>query len=397
MRSRFFPLIVVLSVLLAPRWSSAQVTAKIVGGSKAPTDTYRWIVALADVGSRSLFSRQFCGASLIDRDWVLTAAHCVDDQVPQTLQVVVGLTDLDDTSNAEIRGVRGIYIHPSYVKRNGNLYGDIALILLEDPVTNITPIEINRTASDALPGLQVRALGWGDTLSTPRFPTELRMVDLNLVSNSISNQVYGGIDNRHLSARAEGKDTCSGDSGGPLFDEDGAPGADPLLVGITSFGIDCAQKSYPGIYTNVSTYASWIDSFLAQPTVGDPELSVSGRGFAVPAGSSFVSRLNGTNFGSPVRGGRSRIQRFALTNGSGGVPLSINASGATNSLFKINSKPKYLFQDATGLLNLRYRAPLTARRGKSRSLIRIITNDPARPTYVFNVLAKFKNNFQFSF
>lgn len=389
-RLRFFHPFVLAALLVVPAIGRSQNTAKIVGGVKAPADTYRWIVALAGTTGGSLFNRQFCGASLIDRDWVLTAAHCVEGEAPTGLQVVVGLTDLDDTSNAQIRSVRGVYIHPGFIDRNGDLFSDIALLLLDAPVTTITPIKYATSATTAIPGTSVRALGWGDTQSTPRYPTELRMVDLDLVTIPAARQHYGQLDSRHLAARMDGKDTCSGDSGGPLFDLDGSAGSNPLLLGLTSYGIDCARKNIPGIYTNVGYFAPWIDSFLAQPTTGDPEFSVRGRGFEIPAGARTASRRTGTHYGSPVRAGRSRVRRFLVSNGTAGVPLSINIIRSTGSAFQVNSVPNYLFQGGSGVLSVRFRAPVTYRRGVSRSKLRIVTNDPATPVYSFNLLAKFK-------
>jgi len=270
-------LLVGVFLLAVPPRSFGQ--ARIVGGSKAPANTYRWIVALAESSGGSLYDRQFCGASLLSPNWVVTAAHCVENESASRLQVVVGLSDLADTSSAEIRGVRGIYIHPGFVEIQGDLFNDIALLLLDAPVTTITPVSYARSPSAAPVGTSVRALGWGDTMATPRYPKELRMVDLDIVSIAFANHAYGvnRYDNRHLAAMADGKDTCSGDSGGPLFDPDGDLGA-PLLVGLTSFGLDCAERGIPGIYANVGNFAPWIDSFLPITGGADPAMELRGNG-----------------------------------------------------------------------------------------------------------------------
>lgn len=47
------------------------------------------------------------------------------------------------------------------------------------------------------------------------------------------------------------RDACQGDSGGPLV-------ADDVLIGIVSWGERCADALYPGVYTKVSEYNSWI-------------------------------------------------------------------------------------------------------------------------------------------
>lgn len=395
MKPRWFPTIL---LMILPGWDQVpaqaqlepRVTPRIVGGTKSPADTYRWIVALANTGSSSLFSRQFCGGSLIDRNWVLTAAHCVEDRTSGQIQVIVGLTDLDDTSNAEIRRVRGIFIHPGYGDRGGDLFNDVALLHLKDPVDTITPIAYARSPGIAVPGLAVRALGWGDTRSTPRYPTELRMVDLNLVSLTTANASYDGLlRSMHIAARGDGKDTCKGDSGGPLFDEDGAVPGDPLLIGITSFGIGCATRSVPGIYANVGYFASWIDSFIGQTQTASPSLQVKGRGLGIRSGNRNVSRRNNTDFGPRMRGGRTRVQGFTLANGAGRLPLAIESVTARSEAFQVTSKPRYLFSGRSGTLRVRYRASRRQQNGSDFAFVRITTNDPARTTYVFRVRGRY--------
>jgi secreted trypsin-like serine protease len=367
--------------------------ARIVGGTKAPANTYRWIVALAEADGGSLYDRQFCGASLISPDWVLTAAHCVEGEVASRIQVVVGLSDLENTSSAQIRGVRGIYMHPAYADVQGDLLNDIALLLLDAPVTTITPISYARSPSTAFPGMTVRAIGWGDTLATPRYPTELRMVDLDIVSIDFANRAYGvsRYDSRHLAAMAAGKDTCSGDSGGPLFDTDGGPGGSPLLLGITSFGLDCAQRGIPGIYANVGNFATWIDGFLEfDSSASDPSMALLGNGERIPSGSPFPKAGNLTDFGRPVPGGRSRVRRFVVSNVEGSIPLSISGVRFSNRAFTAISYPRYLFGGSSGVVGVRYRAPSSWRGGRSQARMYILNNDPANPFYTVTLRARYQ-------
>ncbi len=365
--------------------------ARIVGGTKAPEDTYQWIAALADAGSASLFQRQFCGATLIAPDWVLTAAHCVDDTTAPRLQVVVGLTDLNDTSGAEIRGVKGIYIHPNYSESSrGDLFSDIALLLLDSPITTIDPISFAPAPFNAPAGTLLRALGWGDTQASPRYPTELQMVDLNLVSLSSANRHYGGnLDRRHLAAMTAGKDTCSGDSGGPLFDEDGGPGGVPLLVGLTSYGIRCAS-SYPGIYANVGNFAGWIHTFRAQPTVGAPTLQVKGNS-TILRNNAKANRKAGSDFGRALRPKRTAVRKFTIVNPGGGIPLSIYKTKSANRHFQILAAPNYVLSGGTATLRVRFRAPSTARNGKKKGRVTITSNAPG-PVHRINLSARYKKD-----
>lgn len=378
-------LFLLLPLLGALSASAQEPQARIVGGTKAPPSSYRWIAAVANTGGASLFNRQFCGGSLVAPDWVLTAAHCVEDENAGRLMVVVGLTDLDDTSGAQTRRVRGIFAHPRYRDRDGDLFNDIAFLLLSSPIDNIDPIPFAPAFNTILPGTTLRALGWGETKSTPRFPRELRMADLEVVPIARARRIYRtpDLDRRHLAAYTTGRDTCSGDSGGPLF-LDSTP---PLLAGITSFGIGCARRNTPGIYTNVGNFAPWIRSFLNQSLAAPPSLRVRGRGQPVRSGGAPPSRRNDTDFGRRVPPGQQVARRFVLVNGRGGTPLSIHSVRSTSRQFRIGNSPPYLLSGRTGRLAVFFRNP-GGPAGVVQSRIIIRTNDPARRIYSFRVRAR---------
>lgn len=377
------------ALLFAPGGLLGQ--SKIVGGTKAPANAYPWMCAIAEKSGGTLFDRQFCGGSLIAPNWVLTAAHCMEGEVPSGIEVLARFTDLDDSSGAEIRGVRGIFVHPGYADLSGDLVNDIALILLDSPITSVAPLAYSRSASPSPLNDAVRAIGWGDTKSSPRFPNELQMVDLSLTPISVARRVYASnrLDIRHLAAIAPGKDTCGGDSGGPLFDLDGDLG-DPIVLGITSFGLNCAERGVPGIYANVGNYVDWIDAFLAESTVGDPQVEVNGRGVPIVSRTLSTSVTNGTHFGRRLRAGRTATRSFEISNANGATPLSINAARSSNRSFRVSGLPPYLLTGTTGSFSIQYRAPFSFRRGTSKSLVTIVTSDPVTPVFVFRVLARYR-------
>jgi len=108
-------------------------------------------------------------------------------------------------------------------------------------------------------GTSVRVCGWGNTSTTgSKYPSELHCVNVNIIKNSVCNDRshYNGSILKGMycaGVTGGGKDACQGDSGGPTKYNN-------QLVGATSWGIGCAQAKYPGVYTDVAMYRTWIDS-----------------------------------------------------------------------------------------------------------------------------------------
>lgn len=363
---------------------------RIVGGDDTTPGAYPWMVALVYNGSTDLYAGQFCGGSLIDQNWVLTAAHCVDGRSPSFLEIWAGVWDLDNPGSAQRRDVKAIYVHPGYKReKGGHLVNDIAFLLLDSPITTITPVAYATSPNAVTSGDSVRAIGWGDTEVTgARYPSILQQVDLTIRPISTARQLLGTnvLDSSHLAAGGNSRDTCQGDSGGPLFDLDGGPGNTPLLVGITSYGLGCAE-GYPGIYTNVGYFSSLISAFLSQPTTGDPAAQVSGSGIVIPNGTAGVSRANGTKFKGKVRGGKKRSKSFLISNTSSGIPMNVDVV-AKGSAFSVKKEPGYVFSSRAAVFRIEFTAPRRTRRNKCRVIV--YTNDPNNRVYTFRLQAKSK-------
>jgi len=240
----------------------AVLQPRIVGGKSVPDGKYKFVTALRDTTrGNSVYQQQFCGGSLIDRDSVLTAAHCVKarEVTARQLRVSVGITSLKKPSQGQTRSVTAITRHPQYLPTDDDY--DAAVLTLSRPVTKIAPARIPSTTSDGLetPGRSATIAGWGNTekqgpeLQQPdSFPFVMQEAQVPIVSDDTAQGAYG---NRYtpplmLAAGREGKDTCQGDSGGPLFVK--KPSGRVFQIGITSFGTGCGVRNFPGVYTEAN-------------------------------------------------------------------------------------------------------------------------------------------------
>ncbi|XP_062388085.1 uncharacterized protein LOC134076815 [Sardina pilchardus] len=237
-------------VLLKGSWGQLAVcgrpplNTRIVGGQDAGPGNWPWQASLQRSGSH------FCGGSLINNEWVLTAAHCFRSLSSVTgLTVVLGLEDLEGSNtNSVTRSVSRIISHPSY--DSATLDNDIALLQLSAPVTFTDYIS---------PEVEVPVLG--KRQCDCFYGVRISITD---------NMICAGL-------RAGGKGPCKGDSGGPMVTKQ-----DSVWVqsGVVSFGIICDE---PAVFTRVSRYESWINSHISSDPPGFVQFTSSG----VDADNSF--------------------------------------------------------------------------------------------------------------
>ncbi|XP_067283256.1 transmembrane protease serine 9-like [Pseudorasbora parva] len=240
---------------------------KIVGGANAVAGSWPWQASLRRVPSGS----HFCGGSLINKEWVLSAAHCVRSTTESDVKIYLGLQFLSGSNPFEIsRAVTQIIPHPSYSPTGQN--NDIALLKLSTSVTfndYIKPVCLAATGSVFGGGTKSWVTGWGKLhFEDTSIPNTLQEVQIPIVNNSVCNTAYGGIiTNNMLCAGVNegGKDSCQGDSGGPMVSKNSSQW---IQSGVVSFGRDCAQPNFPGVYTRVSQYQSWISSQISSDQPG---------------------------------------------------------------------------------------------------------------------------------
>ncbi|XP_037092371.1 serine proteinase stubble-like isoform X3 [Pollicipes pollicipes] len=233
---------------------------RIVGGNEAVPGEFPWIAGIFDG------SRQFCGGSLIDRNHILTAAHCVAHITSARVRrLVIRLGDHDistpDDAPHDEYHVARVIRHRGFSELT--LYNDVALLALTEPVTyrdNIRPVCLPE-GDDNYTSEAVTVAGWGTLADGAPQPDKLQKVRLKVWKNADCDSSYGtlapgGIIRSMLCASRDGKDACSGDSGGPLMIVEGGL---VYQVGVVSWGIGCAKPEYPGVYTRVTSLRDWIE------------------------------------------------------------------------------------------------------------------------------------------
>ncbi|MFF3334378.1 S1 family peptidase [Streptomyces sp. NPDC002888] len=255
------PLVLAAAAAVIPLVSAVPVAADsvVVGGFPVDISVSPWTVALS---SRDRFggmrSGQFCGGVAVGPTIVLTAAHCLGEDVlgappdrVRDLKVITGRTNLLSDQGQEIP-VRRTWVNPGYDAFSNA--GDFAVLTLSEPLPPTAVIRMAAGDDPAYePGVEAAVYGWGDTTSAGDYAPSLRAARVHVLHDALCEKAYpGGAEGTYLATAmvcagevGGGRDACQGDSGGPLV-------AQGRLIGLVSWGSGCGWPGSPGVYTRLS-------------------------------------------------------------------------------------------------------------------------------------------------
>ncbi|CAL1527987.1 unnamed protein product [Lymnaea stagnalis] len=241
---------------------------RVVGGDEVKPGALPWMASLHG----GLGEAFFCGATVINEQWILTAGHCIGGGEHGDLKywtIQTGSTRRVAYSKyRQIRRPKRMIKHPAF--NVATVDNDVALIQLEKPLAMndyVRPICLPEKQPEE--GTRCYAAGWGKNDNfAQRYEAALKQVPLdissweyckNATSNASGNKiVYALTKSMFCAGGADSHDACQGDSGGPLLCRKENTTDEWYQGGIVSWGVICGHPRTPGVYTNLPLYVDWI-------------------------------------------------------------------------------------------------------------------------------------------
>ncbi|XP_039966421.1 trypsin-4-like [Bactrocera tryoni] len=222
--------------------TSAQI--RIVNGKEGRIEDFPYQVSLRR------YSIHVCGGSVIDAEWVVTAAHCIEafEKQPRVYSLRIGSSNRG--KGGEVVSISKIYKHPLY--NSGTMNFDVALLRTQKNRLRgefVHPIKLPSQNTLIMDNNEAVVSGWGHMSSSEHVLSELlkyttvKIVNQQKCSELMKSQ--GIVTEAMFCAAARNTDACQGDSGGPIQSSN-------ILIGVVSWGVGCADPHYPGIYTRLS-------------------------------------------------------------------------------------------------------------------------------------------------
>ncbi|XP_047426758.1 tryptase-2-like [Mugil cephalus] len=250
----------------------AEVKSSIIGGQDAKRDSSPWMVHL-NITTADGSKRWRCGGALLNHQWVVTAAHCLDkDPKPDMRRTGVWIGSYQLKKGAE-RFRNLVYpVYPPdqrYVNTGNGYKHDIVLLKLTKKVEysdNITPIRLPANDGPIDRSSDCWITGWGEIGNGVPLPDPetLQQLKVSIISNKHCADEYSHLMPVLCAEPSGNKGACDGDYGGPLVCR-GPTG--PTLVGVMSYGGpgSCSGGGRPVAYAQVSKYLDFIKYYINLP------------------------------------------------------------------------------------------------------------------------------------
>ncbi|XP_059477935.1 trypsin-3-like isoform X1 [Neocloeon triangulifer] len=228
-------------------------SSRIVGGSNSSPGEFPYMVAI-------LFkNRTMCGGTILNENYILTAAHCMHNLEMQYFEILSGSNLLSEST---VHNVTELKKHEEFIFQQ-NLPNDVGLMRVDPPFvfgSMVQPVSlidqgIETNGSTAF-GV---AVGWGMAYSGSSYPNEQKKVeqlDVYTDQECIDAYIFGPTERSICAGMSIGSSSevgiCGGDAGGPLI-------VDGLQVGIISWArVPCGEPGFPAVFAEVSYYTDWI-------------------------------------------------------------------------------------------------------------------------------------------
>ncbi|KAL2091018.1 hypothetical protein ACEWY4_013281 [Coilia grayii] len=243
-----------------PKYLEDVADERVVGGEVAFPHSWPWQISLQYLSGGRY--HHTCGGSLIERGWVMTAAHCVDRS--RTWRVVLGEHDLNsDSGREQIISVSRVYIHSGWNSASVANGYDIALLRLSSEATLNSYVQLATLppSGQILPNANPCYItGWGLTSTGGNLSPQLKQALMPIVDHkTCSSSGWWGstVKDTMVCAGGYAEAGCNGDSGGPL---NCSWGGRYVVHGIASFvsGYGCDTYQKPTVFTRVSEYIDWM-------------------------------------------------------------------------------------------------------------------------------------------